>query len=153
NGSNFLYRVKPDGSDRHKVLPDRILDLMAPSPDGRWLNLNRTRSEGEQSAVRSLISTDGQHTVDVCNVICNPAWDASGKTMVFAFAQGSCMLPVQSKTGLPSFTAGGFSALSDCLKIAGAKSIDKNIQAIVNPSFYAYQSDETRRNLYRIPLQ
>lgn len=153
NGDNFLYRMKPDGSNRHKILSDRILDLMTGSPDGLWLNLNRTRSEGEQDAVHSFVSIDGQHTVDLCSVICNPAWDASGKSMVFAFAQGSCMIPVQGKTGLPSFPAGGFSALSDCLKVAGAKSIDKNIQAVVTPSFYAYQVAETRRNLYRIPLQ
>ena len=153
NGDNFLYRMKPDGSNRHKILSDRILDLMTGSPDGRWLNLNRTRSEGEQDAVHSMVSTDGQHTVDLCSVICDPAWDASGKSMVFAFAQGSCMIPVQSTTGLPGFPAGGFSALSDCLKVAGAKSIDKNIQAVVTPSFYAYRVDETRRNLYRIPLQ
>jgi hypothetical protein len=73
--------------------------------------------------------------------------------MVFAFAQGSRMIPVQSKTGLPSFPAGGFSTLSDCLKITGAKSIDKDVQAIVDPSFYAYRVGETSRNLYRIPLQ
>jgi eukaryotic-like serine/threonine-protein kinase len=153
NGDNFLYRMKPDGSNRHKIRSDRILDLMTGSPDGRWLNLDRTKSEGEQNAVHSVVSVDGQHTVDLCSVICYPAWDASGKSMVFAFPQGSCVIPVQSKTGLASFPAGGFSALSDCLKVTGAKSIDKDVQAIVNPSFYAYRLDETRRNLYRIPLQ
>ena len=153
NGDNFLYRMKPDGSNRHKILSDRILDLMAGSPDGRWLNVDRTKSEGEKEAVHSVVSVDGQHTVDLCSVICYPVWDASGKSMVFAFAQGSCMIPVQSKTGLPSFPAGGFSTRSDCLKITGAKSIDKDVQAIVDPSFYAYRVDETRRNLYRIPLQ
>ena len=152
NGDNFLYRMKPDGSDRRKILSQRILDFSESSPDGLWLDLNRTKSEGEHDAVRSLVSMDGQHIVDLCVVLCDPAWDPSRKSMAFAFLLGSCIIPVQSKTGLPNFPVGGFSSLADCQKIPGAKSIDKDIQAIVNPSFYAYRVDETRRNLFRIPL-
>lgn len=153
NGDNFLYRMKPDGSDRRKIFSQRILDFSGTSPDGRWLDLNRTKSEGEHDAVLSLVSMDGQYTVDLCVVLCNSAWDASAKSIVFAFLGGSCVIPVQAKTGLPNLPVSGFSSVSDCLKIAGAKSSDKDVQAIVNPSFYAYRVDETRRNLYRIPLQ
>jgi hypothetical protein len=35
-GSNFLYRMKTDGTRRRKIAPDRILDIVAVSPDGRW---------------------------------------------------------------------------------------------------------------------
>src|SRR5579862_4191643 len=153
NGDNFLYRMKSDGSDRRKILSQRILDFSGSSPDGRWLDLDRTKSEGEHDAVRSLISMDGQHTVDLCVVLCSSAWDASAKSMALDFLEGSCIIPVQSKTGLANFPVRGFSSLADCQKIAGAKSVDKDVQAIVNSSFYAYRVDETRRNLYRIPLQ
>src|ERR1700736_6475159 len=36
-GSNFLYRMKPDGSGRSKIKAQRILDLFSVSPDGRWV--------------------------------------------------------------------------------------------------------------------
>src|SRR5271157_3582479 len=35
-GTNFLYRMHADGSDRRKVTPNQILDLSVLSPDGRW---------------------------------------------------------------------------------------------------------------------
>ena len=36
-GSNFLYRMKADGTGRRKITPDRILDSVGVSPDGRWV--------------------------------------------------------------------------------------------------------------------
>ena len=50
--SNFLYRMKADGTGRRKVMPDRILDLMAVSPDGRWV-------------VASVPNSDEEHTFAV----------------------------------------------------------------------------------------
>jgi hypothetical protein len=72
--------------------------------------------------------------------------------MVFAIHQQSFIVPVLSKTGLPQIPAGGFSGPDDFKKITGAKFIDKEVQSLVNSSFYAYQVDDIRRNLYRIPL-
>ena len=60
NGSNFLFRMEPGGSDRHKVLADRILDLNAVCPDGRWIVLNRPISGGENPVIRSAVLIDGQ---------------------------------------------------------------------------------------------
>ena len=36
-GSNYLYRMKTDGTNRHKITPERILDSIDVSPDGRWV--------------------------------------------------------------------------------------------------------------------
>ena len=151
NGVNFLCRMKPDGSDRRKIIPDRILDLSGTSPEGRWIDVTRPIS-GESPVARSLISADGQHAVDLCTSICNLGWDASGNSMVISFPKQSFIVPVMPKTGLPQIPANGFSGADDFKKIAGAKSIDKEIWSMVNSSFYAYQVDDVRRNLYRIPL-
>jgi Tol biopolymer transport system component len=152
NGANFLYRMKSDGSNRQKITPDRILDLMAISPNGLWITVLRPVSGAENPAARSAISIDGQRSVDLCSVFCSSGWDASGNSMVFAIHQQSFIVPVLSKTGLPQIPAGGFSGPDDFKKITGAKFIDKEVQSLVNSSFYAYQVDDIRRNLYRIPL-
>jgi hypothetical protein len=151
NGVNFLYRMKPDGSDRRKIIPDRILDLSGTSPDGRWIDVTRPHS-GESPAARSLISIDGQGSADLCTAICGSGWDASGNSMVFVFPQQSVVVPVVGKTGLPQIPSGGVSGPDDFKKIAGAKIIEKEIRSMVNSSFYAYQVDDIRRNLYRIPV-
>jgi serine/threonine protein kinase len=151
NGVNFLYRMKPDGSDRRKISPDRILDLAGISPDGRWIDLTRPRS-GESPAVRSLISIDGQRSADLCTAICGTGWDASGNSMVISFPNQSFVVSVVGKSGLPQIPGSGFTGPADFKKIASAKVIDKEILAMVNSTFYAYQVDDIRRNLYRIPL-
>jgi len=151
NGVNFLYRMKPDGSDRRKIIPERILDLVESSPDGHWIAVTRP-SPGESPVVNSVISVDGQHAVDVCTGFCASVWDASGNSMVFVFPQRSVIVPVLSKNGLAQIPSGGFTGPDDFKKIAGAKFIDKEIWSVLNLSFYAYQVDDIRRNLYRIPL-
>jgi serine/threonine protein kinase len=152
NGSNFLYRMKPDGSDRHKITPDRILDLRTISPNGRWITVIRLHSGDENPVARSAISVDGQSSVDLCSVICNSGWDATGNAMVFVFRQQSFIVPVVSSTGLSQIPSGGFSGPADFKKISAARSIDRDVQSVVSSSFYAYQLDDIRRNLYRIPL-
>ena len=72
--------------------------------------------------------------------------------MVFAFHQQSFIVPVLGKAGLPQIPNGGFSGPDDFKKITAAKSIDKEVQSVVTSSFYAYQVDDIRRSLYRIPL-
>jgi len=151
NGVNFLYRMKPDGSDRRKITPDRILDLSGTSPNGRWIDVTRP-SSGESPVARSIISIDGQVSADLCTVICFSGWDASGDSMFFVFPQQSVVVPVVGKTGLPQIPSSGFSGPDDLKKIPGAKFLDKGVWAMVNSSFYAYQVDDIRRNLYRIPL-
>ena len=37
-GSNFLYRMKTDGTGRRKITSERIVDVNSVSPDGRWLS-------------------------------------------------------------------------------------------------------------------
>jgi len=152
NGSNFLFRMKPDGSDRHKVLADRILDFNAVSPDGRWVVFGRPISGGENPAVRSAVSIDGHQTVDVCSAVCGSYWDPSGISMVFEFQQKTFIVPVMNQTGLPQIPTGGFSGPGDFKTIPTAKAVDKYVQSVLSPSIYAYQVDDIRRNLYRLPL-
>jgi hypothetical protein len=73
--------------------------------------------------------------------------------MVFVFHQQAFIVPVVNKTGLPQVPAGGFSGPGDFKQIfPAAKAVDKYVQSVVSPSIYAYQVDDIRRNLYRIPL-
>ena len=46
-GSSFLYRMKIDGTDRRKITSERILDIAAVSPDGRWVIAGSPNSDEE----------------------------------------------------------------------------------------------------------
>ena len=79
-GSNFLYRMKTDGTGRRKITSERILDISSVSPDGRWVVAGaelRRRGPGMKA-----FAVDGGATVPLCVDYCVFNWDMSGK---FAF--------------------------------------------------------------------
>jgi len=50
DGSNYLYRMKSDGTGRRKITSERILDIASVSPDGRWIVAASPNSDEEHLA-------------------------------------------------------------------------------------------------------
>lgn len=152
-GSNFIYRMKPDGSGRQKVNPQRILDISAVTPDGRWIAAV-TPSSGEESASVFAFAMDGSATKPLCLGFCKFQWDVSGRTALFfmeAESSKSYPVPVQQDTGLPRTPPAGYAGLADMPKTV--KPLPGYVESALSRSVYAYSRVNTRRNLYRIPLQ
>ncbi len=155
NGTNFLYRMKADGTGRHKVIPGRIFDLGAASPDGRWIVASSPGPDQEHTAQISAIATDGSKIVPLCLGYCDPSWDVTGKFMYVYFASLSddtFPLPVLHDSGLPNLPPAGIERIEDFARAKSAAVIPRNVDSAVSPSLYAYTVKNTRRNLYRIPL-
>ncbi len=154
--ANFLYRIKADGTERHKVTPERILDAIAVSPDGRWLVAGAPGPDAEHTVAVKAFAMDGSAPVTICLGYCLLTWDGSGKFVYLFFEQfrlGTYPLPVLPDSGLPKVPPAGFARTEDLpdAKIAGL--IPWYVQSAVSPSVYAYVRQNTRRNLYRVPLQ
>jgi Tol biopolymer transport system component len=152
-GSNFLYRMKADGTDRHKMIPDRILTLATMSNDRHWIVIGLPNPDEEYPVTIRAITLDGTTSPPLCIIECHFTWDATGKTIYAYFPnlyEGSYILPVMPESGLPKTPPAGFSTKQD---LATAKSLPLNVESALNPSTYAYTRETTRRNLYRIPLQ
>ena len=168
---NFVYREKPDGSGRQKLIPDAIFELIAVSPDGRWVIVGmKGGKEGTPTA--TAVPVSGGKPVAICSCYLRAAWDLSGKALYGNFvsldrpgsSDGSARklygLSVVPGVGLPNFPPGGIASLKDLsrgkvleipLKESGGVATEP--AAIVDASLYAYVRRTTRRNLYRIPLQ
>ncbi len=58
-GSNFLYRMKADGTGRRKITPERILDIESVSPDGRWVVVGAPNPDEEYTASAKAFPVDG----------------------------------------------------------------------------------------------
>jgi hypothetical protein len=98
--------------------------------------------------------------VVLCFGYCLVTWDSSGKFAYFEFARVTdkrYALPTRADFDLPKVPPGGILRLED---IESAKTT--KITQLANPasteiavgrSGYAYTVQNTRRNLYRIPLQ
>jgi eukaryotic-like serine/threonine-protein kinase len=155
NGSNFLYRMKPDGSGRRKITPERILDLHSVAPDGHWILASAPNPGEESTAATKAFSVDGTESVKVCLGYCQSMWDPGGKFVYLSFSALSdktYALPIVRQSGLPNLPSNGVARLED-LKAAKAIISVPNLETVINPSFYAYTRQNTRRNLYRIQLR
>jgi Tol biopolymer transport system component len=151
---NFIYRIRSDGSERRKISPDPILDLHSVSPDGRWVTAFNKGTDDEHAGGVSAIPLDGGPSIRVCNTYCLPHWDLSGKFFWLSFpvTGETYMLPVNPARSLPDFPLGGINAEADLKKDKRIVVIHQQIDSAVGPNYYSYTRQNTRRNIYRIPL-
>jgi eukaryotic-like serine/threonine-protein kinase len=153
-GSNFLYRMKTDGSARTKIKAQRILDLYSVSPDGRWVIVATTNPNQEHTAATTAFRQGGNEEVLVCPGFCLIDWDTSGKFAFVRFkTENTYALPLAQQSGLPKLPPNGVSRLEDFPAAKTALAIANGVDSAISPSFYAYTRQNTRRNLYRIQLQ
>ena len=153
---NFLYRMREDGSERVKALPDAILELIAVSPDGRWAVV--FRPTGQDATAHTVADPlDGGTSVTVGEFCTAARWTAHGRTfeLVMATMEGvrTLVVPVSQANGLPPLPPAGIWTQKDMEGIPGAKVFRDAIfwgpeQLGLSASFRR----DVHRNLYRIPL-
>jgi eukaryotic-like serine/threonine-protein kinase len=157
-GSNFLYQMKEDGSDRVKALPASILEFGSISPDGRWAVVGAASSQHQDPPFANLIAfpLSGGTPVTICREHCEGRWGNQGKTFVVFLndreAGKTVILQLDAEDGLPSLPPDGVGSVDHPETLKGAKVVDKMIVPGPNPGQYAYLRQSVHRNLYRIPL-
>jgi hypothetical protein len=154
-GSNFLYRMKSDGSGRHKVISERIMDVLTVSPDGRWIVAATPNPDQEHTVTTKAFALDGSAAVTLCVDYCFFHWDTAGKFVYSYIAQlheSSYALPVLHDTGLPKVPPGDIARIEREANAKTITAIPQVVHSAVSPSLYAYTRQTTRRNLYRIQL-
>ena len=156
DGQNFLYRTSPDGAERRKITPDPIIDMGSTSPDGRWVVALAKIKGDEQSVAITAFPLDGGPPLRVCNSFCGARWDISGKffylTFNYARESNTYALPVNPARGIPDFPPGGVTAADDLKADKRVIVIPQQIDSAAGPNLYSYTRENTRRNIYRIPL-
>jgi Tol biopolymer transport system component/predicted Ser/Thr protein kinase len=155
-GANFVYRMKADGTQRRKISPERILDPVTVSPDGRWFVATVPGPDQEHIVTTKAFPIEGGDGVVICVDYCEMIWDITGKYVYFNLPERreeAYLLPVQPETGLPRIPEGGVRRAAELTRVKGAPGISPMPESATGPSEYAYTKLTTRRNLYRIPLQ
>jgi len=157
-GSNYLYRMKTDGSGRQKISPERILDIFDVSPDGRWAAV-ATPGSGDEEQINlgttKAFAVDGIASVSVCAGYCIFNWDTSGGFIYLSYPAERGMIlafPVMHDSGLPMVRSVAATRIEDFGRPKESKAIPWQVESAINPSVYAYIRENTRRNLYRVQL-
>jgi eukaryotic-like serine/threonine-protein kinase len=154
-GSNFIYRMKTDGTGRRKITSERILDIESVSPDGRWVVAGAPNPDEEYTAAAKAFAVDGGASVPACVGYCMLNWDTAGRyafVSFFANGGGNYAMPVIHDLGLPKLPRAGLALSKDFINVKTTIALPWFVQSAVNPSVYAYTRENTRRNLYRIQL-
>ena len=154
-GSNFLYRMKADGTSRRKISAQRVFDILAVSPDGRWVVAASPIPGEESTAAATAFAVDGGEAVPLCLGFCHLTWNTTGTLSYIYFPslhEGSYALPVAHDTGLPKLPPSGIARLEDLTNAKTVALIPQAVESAISPSVYAYTRRNIRRNLYRIPL-
>jgi Tol biopolymer transport system component len=156
-GSNFLYRMKADGTGRRKISNQPVFDAFAfsASPDGRWFLAASPGPNQEHTVQATAFAVDGSTSVPVCLGYCRLIWESTGKFVYLYFPslhEGNYPLPVLPGTGLPKLPPAGISRAEDLTNAKAGAPIAQIIDSALSPSVYAYTRQTIRRNLYRIPL-
>jgi Tol biopolymer transport system component len=158
-GSNFLYRMKEDGGDRVRALPNSILGFLGLSPDGRWVVLYQASSKSAASSETVAVSLNGGAPMTICHTVCDPMWGNQGKLLAIHFQttgpDRTVLLPVAPAGGMPLLPPDGpdLDPGSRLGTMKGAKIVDKLIIPAPISNQYAWMSQSVHRNLYRIPLR
>lgn len=155
-GLNFVYRMRPDGSDRRKVISDPILDLFAASPDGKWIIASTKGQNDEHPYPAMALSLESSKMVPLCTSLCAGRWDTQGNFLYLQFGVSSdtntYMMPVLPARGLPTLPPSGIAAGNDLKNDKRVVVISQRLESAVSPNLYSYTRETTRRNIYRIPL-
>lgn len=146
---NFIYRMKPDGTDRNKVLQDPIFELDGISPDGRRAAV--VAGPNTQGLVEPL---DGGTPIPVCSGYCNAGWSRDGRAFAVFIStmdgDKTIVAPLAPGKDLPVFPLGGLKE-SNLKQMKGAKVFDGAV--IPGPgASNAFFHEQSHRNLFRVPL-
>ncbi|HUJ81716.1 MAG TPA: protein kinase, partial [Candidatus Acidoferrales bacterium] len=151
---NYIYRMKPDGSDRRKAYPNPILEFQSISPDGKlasvWAQIGGTEAHN------FVAPLNGGNPVMICTGFCGGQWNADGKVFFLnAYVMDGVfsMLVSVPSGGLPPLPPSGVQTRADMERVKGAKVFDGTVVPGPIPGQFASMREEVHRNLYRIPLQ
>jgi DNA-binding winged helix-turn-helix (wHTH) protein/Tol biopolymer transport system component len=151
---NFLYRMRPDGSERLRLLPDPILDIQAVSPNGRWAIVAQAKGGGPTARIVAS-PLDGGTPVIVCPGYCVTQWSPNENffSVIMSTSVGTETLvaPVSPSKNLPSLPPAGIASGADMHSIRGAEVVDGAI--LLGPKLSAAVHRDVHRNLYRVALQ
>ena len=160
-GSNFIYRVKEDGTGRQKVLPNPILEFYSVAPNGQWLIAAAPVPNEETHAAVSAYPVQGGTPVRICGGgPCNARWDRAGKFFYLAPIEmggrggraRTLVFPLPHGRDLPPLPPSGINSAEDAGRLSGVKVIDAVISPGPTTSVYVFTRTSVHRNLYSIPV-
>ncbi|HEY6465703.1 MAG TPA: winged helix-turn-helix domain-containing protein [Candidatus Acidoferrales bacterium] len=167
NGSNYVFRMKQDGTDRAKVFPGAIIDFSAVSPDGRWVLAFVLVSNEPDPTANDALPLESGPAKRICPGSCAAGWSPEGTRFYvepsFDGPIKAVVMPVPKGDSFPKLLpATGVRSVDDFRSVSGASVIDLsqidpnrcgcNLAPGLENGTFAYVKTVVHRNLFEVPL-
>ena len=157
NGANAIFRMKPDGSNRRRIIQQPILDIVAVSPNGRWVIAGVSNPSDSYPVAAMAFAVDGSSSRHFCLTDCSVLWDTKGTDLyvspnVADINSPTLVLRLPPNVDLPDVPAAGMTSEADVRHLEAGPPLP-SVDTAVSPSLYAWTKQATQRNLYRIPFE
>jgi hypothetical protein len=160
-GHSYLYRRTIGGGQRSKVIPTPIVRFEPTSPDGKWVVAEAPVSgEDVTRGVVAYRVEDGA-TKRVCHSLCIVRWTTDGNLLYVGLPgegqnQGNFktfILPLRNGEDFPKLPAAGLESENDWAHRSGVQVADGLARPGPDGFAYAFDRQESHRNIYRIPIR
>jgi hypothetical protein len=150
--SNFLARIKRDGSQLERVMNDPIAEKLSVSPSGEWVIVGAPSREKTDAPGMVAISLRSGARRIICRDYCPSAWSSDGSIFYVGLGEKTLAIPLPPGQSLPDLPDGGITAAQPPA-LRGQRVIDHDfISPGPDASTYAFVKTDVRQNLFRIPL-
>ena len=167
NNAEYIFRVKPDGSERQKVIPDPVIYILNTSPDGQWIVAWVADAEGDVSVVGYPLAGGS------ARIICrgcwtsgpsNPgpplvSWSHDQRTLYFRSIlpgrdlKKTFVIPLPRGQVFPELPEKGLTSDDQWATVAGVRELSgAGVFPGPDSSTYAFTRAATQRNIFRIQL-
>jgi serine/threonine protein kinase/Tol biopolymer transport system component len=161
-GAHYVYRVKEDGSELHKIVPVPVPRFFSVSPDGRWVAVGSSAEETRYGVL--LYPVGGGSPTVICpscwhehGIERGPAppvvaWSPDGKLLYLYFEGSTYAIPLRPGQVLPPIPTLGLRSKADLAAVPGVRLIGERAFAGPTPSVSAFTKFSIQRNIYRVPV-
>jgi eukaryotic-like serine/threonine-protein kinase len=130
---SYLYKMKPDGSERREIYARPVIQLETISPDGQWVVAQAAIENEDVPRGILAIPVEGGTPLRICSGLCVVRWPRDGKAMFLSTTGGSqghmlgwgtYIVPLSPGEVFPKLPPMGVASKADAAALPGAKSVD-----------------------------
>ncbi len=160
--NNYLFEMDAEGSHRHKIRAEPIVEVRGRSVDRRWAVSMVPAQDGPPVAT-VLVPLDGGDEQRMCPAACSIRWTPSGDRFFLqpvkdVASRDALLFPLAAHEVFPKLPPGGIASVAEGASLPGSRVVHlafpfDDAVAGPMPDTFAYAKTIAHRNLFWITIR